>query len=397
MQITPLRTDRQVQEETKTKGCSFLFGRAFKVLESVAKISSVGFLLLGLLAQPVMSLRRAVVLSNSQNASDGALLLFKEQFPLVVGDFETSLSRFPDPGSQRIEGGAAACSFEGSVIETEEQCKKKVDLLVRQLLLRSSHFAGNPTPEGYLKSYTNEKGKIVEVRAHIDTIAYENYQKTLRFVEEQFLAEKNSLADEGQIEQFIIDTQCMLTSGNLSHKVAYREHEMIVPFQVSMDEMEKKAKALDAKEREIYNSILQSKGNKSFVGRRTDAFEQEKKVLHKLGFFCTTAPSQVKQEIKSFIAILLRLVKVLNDPVDLASFVHTEIVRISPFAYPNDLLARVLMNAIYVRLTGGKPIIFPSKERYLQVTLAAVQQNDYTGFSSYLRDEAIPWLEEMTR
>lgn len=113
----------------------------------------------------------------------------------------------------------------------------------------------------------------------------------------------------------------------------------------------------------------------------------EKTVLGKY-VYLPVPPNQIREKLALFIRDLKKYDRMSILPVSLAAWVHSEFLKILPFKKGNGVIARSLLNAIFVR-RGLEPLEFPSEEKFL----SAVQKNDIQpgSFVHYLIDEVIPW------
>lgn len=101
-------------------------------------------------------------------------------------------------------------------------------------------------------------------------------------------------------------------------------------------------------------------------------------------------PDRLDKDMKRFAKQLKSRIITEKDPIVLASWVHTEIARLSPFIDANGRLARIMMNAMLVR-AGLDPVVFDDDKRYSEVVNESNERPE--AFTEFLRKHAIPWTE----
>ncbi len=116
--------------------------------------------------------------------------------------------------------------------------------------------------------------------------------------------------------------------------------------------------------------------------------EHEVVIWKKAGAYFPPYPEKVDEEMQRFAVKLQLLIEKGEDFIYIASFAHTEIVRISPYHRNNGKLARLVMNSILLRYLGINPIVIPDKVRYLTIAAKAVR-GEPEAFFKYLK-ELIP-------
>lgn len=320
--------------------------------------------------------------------------------PSQIG-FSDFFSRYREPGKQYENDGRGTCSLEGSLFYRGQTCKQAVDSLDQILAVNPQLQTG---PEGHCIAfpiiYNGEQG---EVCSNLNTGSYINHQKALRYVEEKFLVHEQPLpADYEQFNTLIHEIYQILTLGTVnyetSHTNKFRTEKMFLPSIVSQNELDSKAKAsLNKTEYRIYEALKKLAEQNNLIRFVAPNFEQVEQVLNKVGFVRGVAPPHIEEEMKVFTSILLQQIEEKRDPIEIAAFIQTELMRICPFPTENEVLAGILMRLVLVQQNSNNRVVFQSRKTFLNETYKAIQALDPKLFATYLKDKAIPWTQQRCR
>ncbi len=278
------------------------------------------------------------------------------------------------PGKQYVYGGRGSCSLRGSF--SEAQCKVLVDTLKADLTKKRLL---QPQVGGYCLSVK----KAIEVCALIKPDAYINYGEACRYIDEHVRALP---VDSQGINKLLFELYQILARGKVDDSPSkFRDHEMFISTVATREEIDLNAKNLNAREARIYNTFKTLGERTNQVQFRAVDFTEENQVLKKVGFHRPLQHHHIKDEMAIFVKTLLAQIDEERDPIEIASFAHTEIIRICPFPTENEPLARLLMYMILYHLGESTNIRFDSTKTYLKETYKAVHSFDSSLFARYLR------------
>lgn len=259
---------------------------------------------------------------------------------------------------------------------------------------------------GCLLLISKDDGSIAKVLSNGRSEKMKNYKKMVRH-QKNWVGNIENLS-EGEIVEKLIEDHRTLFKGSLDKdgglSLGFRTTGVLV-FQDVADEG-------DRSEEHLSQLILQRGGSredvkifkrmlKKFSDSQDFDYEPTKREREASRWICYIPPNfmDVPRLIQEFARNLKQSIIEMkrcgtSDPIDVASYAHTQIGRIHPFADGNGRMARGLLNAILMNF-GVDPVIFTSDEEYTFAVNEDLTNPGY--FAQYLRDVVIPSAESMSQ
>lgn len=299
--------------------------------------------------------------------------------------FPNYTAAFMNNGMQLVFEGNAGCDIHDSVAN-ETECKGLIAVTWEEIVKQGEEkkfFSDEGLEElgGLAQLILDEKTR--DLHLGINTKRYDNYKKAIDYVEGHFLQDKVLFQyDKAQIKEEIFSLHTIichdlprektLGPGMLRNKWAF-VHEA-----GSFDIEEKAQNILSPKELKIFQKAY---GKVRLTGAFGALTKNEMRIYQKL-VYVAPDPKQVPKLLDAFVEKLQAHAAKGMDPIELASFAHTELVRIHPFLDGNGRLARLLMKGILSH-AGHGIAIFSSDKEYTEVVAKAMHEPAL--FTQYLR------------
>lgn len=392
----------------KTEVTEYL-GRSIKKIGSsaltVAKTIGVFGLIVGLSLFPVLPVIGCSCLHNSTHS------IAAIPPPLIVFDpptFPAYTAWFMNPGLQLARNGTTACNI-GPCLEPKINCEQITTAVVTDLESRKIFDTIEQGTTFRQKGIvgTNQKVNNVLRTLHfrINNRRFANYEKALHYVEQTiFTCPEAFLTHVEDIISTIKTLHAILTNDLPDQQTItpgkFRTTEKILSNLAATNDVLTHVKSiLSSQDYELFEPSYHRFISSNSVNTFTDS---ERKLWSKC-FIIPTAPTKVKAELTAFAQdLIVRLRRdfsestpvILNRKqasIELASFVHTELIRIHPFLIANGRLARILMNTVLHYFGGYDPVIIDNEGNYKK----AVAQSMHTpqAFTDYLANHLIPWTQ----
>jgi fido (protein-threonine AMPylation protein) len=109
-------------------------------------------------------------------------------------------------------------------------------------------------------------------------------------------------------------------------------------------------------------------------------------------FHLCASPKKVYSSMETLRQELVKKLEEREDPIDIASFVHSEIGRIHPFMNANGRIARIFMNIVLMQ-SGHHPIAFANEQIYSYTMRDPVQFNQLVRNLSRMFDQEVLPIE----
>lgn len=365
-------------EEQSHKNCSYVIGKSFRAFGNIVKTVTSSLATLGLFFIPRVLAMTPVI---------------QAQGLIQPRRFKPYLARFIHPGLQSVIDGKIGCDIQPH-IEIKNICERNA-AKVLEYLQKTDPQALQLPPSYSGFSVNHDTGRSFRFR--MDPKVYKNYEETLSFVESTFFGPKSPI--ESSPEETItyilelhkrlvrgLPDEGRLTPGKFRTKARYYSSELKLPQYLE------RAKSLPKKEAALFRDYLQKLQESGLIGIKS---AEDEAIWQKVGLYVAPEAHLIAGQMKAFAERLLELLHEGMDPIDLAAYVHTELARISPFTIAIGRLARILTNAILARYGNIVPLVFYSKNDYLNAVDQAVMKLDYTILARYFRNILIPWNIKM--
>lgn len=353
-----------------------------RVMPIVQKVTSAAALALkvGCVAAVIIGIMLVPIINgpNPSCTDEHCLTIREHHFPNYTAAFMNN-------GMQLVFEGSAGCDIHDSVANATE-CKGLI-----------GYTWGEVVKQGEEKKFISDEAaaelggvaqitigeKTRKLNLGINPKRYENYKKAIHYVDGHFLQEKVLFQhNTSQIREEILSLhkilcrdlpkEKVLNPGSLRSKWAY-VHEA-----GTFDIVAKAREVLLLKELKIFQKAY---AKVTLNGDFSHLTKKELNLFQKL-VYVAPDPKQVPQLLDAFIEKLQVDAAQGMDPLELASFAHTELVRIHPFLDGNGRVARLLMNGILSH-AGQGIAIFPSDNEYTEVVAKAMHEPAL--FTQYLR------------
>ncbi len=229
---------------------------------------------------------------------------------------------------------------------------------------------------------------------YINPHQLENFQRGYRVAARRILQNPNFFADDiataireiKYLHEVLVGT-LMKRSGRFRN---FRR--MVYPENLE----ERAAKKVDAGEltpKEF--AIFRKSYNDRVALAQTRDFETEElKVWIKAGAHLPSHPDTIQHDMDKLVLDVMLLIRNKVDPIYIASTLHAGITRIFPFNYFNGKLARLLFNGYLRRYLGIKPVLFPKKADYLEMTALAAK-GDIVSFALWIQNDILPQQDRL--
>ncbi len=384
MTVTQI-TDRTIHSQAipKPRNCSLLSGRVFTSFAKVGLTSLLGF---GgaFFSKAGGAWPGSAVENSSQNSSQNAVFAVIRAVGNITAPaytlFGKYLYQFVDPGYRHVPDGA--CSLEGTPVISKDHCADVVKQTTKTMKdLKFVDETTKPTSIGRIIPYKNSNKNEGAVRILVSRDYQDNYKAALQYVEKEFLAKIPE--NKRSFIEFVYQVSHILAHGTIGNTEAlekmYRKSETCIH--------------LPGAEKVSAPSLASKRIKPGVHTYERGDFDKDQKELNQQGFICLVRSENIAQEMELLAELFIQFVREGRDAVEIASLLHTEIARISPFQEISTHLAALLMNAALVRFGGYDPVVFHSNTRHYDVTYTAVAAKDYKMFVNYLQDEQMPWVE----
>lgn len=370
-------------------------GRTIKRIGSscvtVAKTVGIFSLIIGLTLAPVMA----------APAIHRPLLIEHLTFPHYT-------AWFMNPGLQLARNGTTACNI-GPCLERKIDCESITTTVLANLEMQNTFDAVEQgttfRQKGIVGTNQVVNGVARTLHFRINGRKFSNYEKALHYIEQTiFTCPDAYLTQVSDVISVIKTLHAILLRDLPDQEVItpgeFRICEKIISSVTSRNDVLHHAKGrLSSQEYAQFERSYQQ-----FISSNSlSVFSDEERTLWSKCFIIPTVPSNIEAELRlfaeTFIARLKRdfsqstptPVNRKRASIELASFVHTELIRIHPFLSGNGRLARMLMNTILYYFGGYDPVVIDSESRYKAVVAQSFK--DASAFTDYLLNHLIPWTE----
>lgn len=391
----------------KTQTVEFL-GRTIKKIGScattVAKTIGIFGLVVGISLLPVLPV---IAYSTTHNNTQFTPI----HQPMLVFNtptFPAYTAWFMNPGLQLARNGTTACNI-GPCLEQKSSCESITTVVLTDLEMRNIFDTIDQTSTFRQKGIVGTNQKINNVirtlHFRINGIRFANYEKALHYIEktiftcpEAFLAQtKDIISIVKTLHEILtkdLPDEHLITPGH------FRKIEKILSNLASQNDVLAHARRI-LSEQEY--PLFEKSYNNFIASNSIGVFSDYERVLWSKCFIVPTAPNKIETELTAFCNTLIARLQhdfsestpiVLNRKqasIELASFVHTELIRIHPFLIANGRLARIFMNTILVYFGGYDPVIIDNENDYKKAVAQSL--NTPQTFTDYLANHLIPWTQ----
>lgn len=305
-------------------------------------------------------------------------------------------ARYVQPGKVCASPGDMCCMADrNGALLSPDQCDQLV-AQVRETIEGLSYTpTGNDPLEcnGILFSIAPNEPDEQNITAHVSPQKMKNYDRAHQYLHTQVFAKNLSEYTEEEILQALIQSHYLIMEGSEQRvEGKYRTQELFVAE-------EHVGKDVEGFVRELQSQGVSKPGIQAFrkAMNKLQAFYQKHEGLD--GFLNTLNPvekavfskvitlplsaKKVDQAMKTFVTQLKQKIKQNEDSVELAAWVHQQLVAIHPFGNGNGRFSRLWMNAILS--TAGYPFVyFPSQKEY-SAEAKKIDGDGYKDFAKLLR------------
>jgi len=245
--------------------------------------------------------------------------------------------------------------------------------------------------------FNQQKGRGLEVQSGnhtytlgIDSEFIENRQSALTFVEENLLCSPSKITTPKEMEQFICKLHSLFakdlvnSSGIPIPPGNYRDSIILLPKDNVGQNMTKVAENVQKKDRNavvpfltLVKRIEKSKDPCATLKQ----FTEEEARVFSLGFDTLYMDwKEIPAAMTKFCEEYLRKIQAETDPLDLATWVHMELINIHPFIDLNGHISRTLASA-ELRRGNLSPIFIFDENAYVK----AQERRDSAEFKAFLK------------
>lgn len=320
---------------------------------------------------------------------------------MATGDASTSSeialsARYVQPGKVCAKTGDMCCMADrNDQLLPPDQCDRMTARARKAIEELNYTPTGNDPLEcnGILFSIAPHEPDEQNITAYISPKKMENYHRAHQYLHTQVLAKNLSEYTEEEILQALIKSHYLIMQGS-SEQVEgeYRTQELLV----AEEHVEKDVEGFV---RELQSQGVSKTGIQAFrkAMKKFQAFYQKHESLD--GFLNTLNPvekavfskvitlplsaKKIDQAMQTFVTQLKQKIAQNEDSVELAAWVHQQLVAIHPFGNGNGRFSRLWMNAILS--TGGYQFVyFPSQKEY-SAEAKKIDGDGYRDFAKLLR------------
>lgn len=313
---------------------------------------------------------------------------------------------FMNPGLQLARNGTTACNI-GPCLEPKVDCdsitttvlinletRKIFDTIEQGTTFRQKGIVGT-------NQVVNGVSRTLHFR--INGRKFSNYERALHYVERTIFI---------QPEAFLTQSKDVISTIKTLHAILTRDlpdQDLITPgvlrkIEKILTNITLQSDVLIHAKRTLSDqeySLFEQSYTQFIASNSVGTFSEQERQIWSKCFIIPTAPNKIETELAVFAkALIARLERDFSETtpivrnrkqasIELASFVHTELIRIHPFLLANGRLARILMNAMLYYFGGYDPVVIDNESDYKKAV--ALSMNNPQAFTDYLANHLIPW------